>query len=59
MTASTDIRWRLQTRLSRTHKWRNAGLFETRDTARRAGVEDRALFGFGNTRVIRHFKGQK
>lgn len=56
MTAATDIRWRVQTRLSRTHKWRNAGLFETRSVARAAAAEDRETFGFQNTRVIPHRK---
>jgi hypothetical protein len=68
MTAATQIRWRVQVRKSRAHKWRNAsGLYETRRDAREDAVSMRDAIvsgtnntvGFGNTRVVRYVKGQK
>ena len=68
-TPNTDISWRVQVRKSRDHKWQNKGLFETRDAARyeagclRDGYCGPTGFhdglGYGNTRVVRHVKGQK
>jgi hypothetical protein len=63
MTASTKIQWRVQYRKSRSHKWVNAGLFETRKNAREAATWLRFYgnhdigYGFGNTRVVRYVKG--
>lgn len=71
-TDSTKVMWRVQVRKSRNHVWKNGGLYETRDVARRTAVSLReegwlircgegygALggYGFGNTRVIRHVRG--
>ena len=65
-TNSMLIRWRVQVRRSRAHKWVNKGLFETRERAREQAVymrEGRSCrgfvvpntgLGFGNTRVVRH-----
>lgn len=53
-TNSMLIRWRVQYRIVPTGKWRNAGLFETRDVARIQAGGYRNLYGFGNTRVVRH-----
>lgn len=60
------IKWRVQYRLSRKHKWRNAGLFETRKDARVEAWTKRVWgdeplakcngYGFGNTRVVRKAK---
>lgn len=69
---STKVQWRVQYRLSRKHKWENAGLFETREDARaeaswhrlggsclvNGGVKFYVAVGFGNTRVVRYVKGQ-
>ena len=58
MTAATKVQWRVQTRKSRKHAWKNAsGLYETRSAARFWCECDRARFGFGNTRVVRYVKG--
>ena len=71
MTSATKIQWRVQVRKSRTAKWQNKGLFETRDSAREQAVYLRGgrmcngeilvgtAFGFGNTRVVRYEKGSK
>jgi hypothetical protein len=71
MTASTKIQWRVQVRKSRTHVWKNKGLFETRRRARDQAVYLRdgimrcgetltgTAYGFGNTRVVRYVKGAK
>lgn len=71
MSKNLKKQWRVEYRLSRNHKWRKAGLFETRSAAR-----DKAWIlrlrgdyvgggyvvegvGFGNTRVVPYVKGQK
>ncbi|MBT2326100.1 hypothetical protein J7E62_27605 [Variovorax paradoxus] len=71
MTASTKVQWRVQVRKSRTHKWMNKGLFETRKAARDQAVYMRGGrmrdgcivpntgYGFGNTRVVRYEKAAK
>lgn len=61
---STQVRWRVQVRKSRAHKWVNKGLFETRAVARedakqlREGCIGSQLgwpgVGFGNVRIVRH-----
>ena len=66
-TNSMLIRWRVQVRKSRAHKWENKGLFETRAVARAEAIEFRYMrtyfdsgycqdlcYGAGNTRVLRH-----
>lgn len=64
-TNSMLIRWRVQVRKSRAHKWVNkSGLFETRSMARQEAAYQRTCgiscgvdctgYGFGNTRVLRH-----
>jgi len=68
-TNSMLIRWRVQVRKSRAHKWVNKGLFETREAARDRAAYMRVGYairdaagntkvhegvGFGNTRVLRH-----
>lgn len=66
---STKVKWRVQVRKSRAHKWVNKGLFETRSAARTEAAEFRyertyfhsgfcqdLCYGFGNTRVVRHVK---
>lgn len=69
-TDSAKVMWRVQVRKSRNHKWTNKGLFETREAAResvarfRVGwfwqdLHDGTVVGFGNTRVIRHIRGEK
>lgn len=66
---STKIRWRVQIRKSRAHKWVNKGLFEVRDEARTIAFMYRECVtwkdgaavqpsGFGNTRVVRYQKGE-
>ena len=61
---STQVRWRVQVRKSRAHKWVNKGLFETRDDAREETWWWREQdcygppVGFGNTRVVRHISGK-
>lgn len=71
MTTSTKVLWRVQVRKSRSHKWINKGLFETRDAARaqaaylregrmRAGeIMPGTGLGFGRTRVCRYVRGEK
>lgn len=65
---STKIRWRVQVRKSRAHKWVNKGLFETRSSARIRAMYLRdysilqelgayGMYGFGNTRVVPYVKG--
>lgn len=66
-TPSTQVRWRVQVRKSRAHKWVNKGLFETRAVAREDAKQLRdgciksplgwAGYGFGNTRVQRYQPG--
>ena len=59
-TNSMLIRWRVQVRRSRAHKWVNKGLFETRAVAREAasfwryGYFDHDYMGLRNQRVVRH-----
>lgn len=61
MTAATQVQWRFQIRKSRKHKWKNAGLYETRKNARYAVELARApdMFGWGNARVVRCVKAKK
>lgn len=69
MSKNLKKQWRVECRLSRNHKWRKAGLFETRSAARADAawlreelpIEGRFNFGygFGNTRVVPYVKGQK
>ena len=71
MTISTKVQWRVQVRKSRTAKWQNKGLFETRNAAREQAAYLRGgrmcngeilpgtAYGFGNTRVVRYEKGAK
>lgn len=62
MSKNLKIQWRVEWRLSRKHKWRKAGLFETRAVARYESILLRrfgnfgAGFGFGNTRVTKYIK---
>jgi len=69
-TDSTKVMWRVQVRNSRSEKWRTHGQYETRETARhvaavyRAGMSGKRKtlippLGFGNTRVVRHIRGEK
>lgn len=68
-TDSTKTLWRVQVRNARGLKWRNKGLFETRAAARYMAAYMRDLhvidataisgYGFGNTRVIPHIRGEK
>lgn len=70
-TDNTKTLWRVQVRKSRKHKWQNKGLFETREAARKEATYQRVLFarfssemvnigyGFGNTRVVKHIRGEK
>lgn len=59
---STKVLWQVQVRKSRAHKWVNKGRFETRENARAAAAWLRgepgwgAVYGFGNTRVVRVVK---
>ena len=63
---STKVKWRVQVRRSRAHKWVNKGLFETREAARLEAWNLRYRFikgtydvpGFGNTRTVRHISGK-
>lgn len=63
--ANTKILWTVEVRLSRKHKWRSKGTFETRSVARhmawvfRTGGQDvtRTGLGFGNTRVVKKITG--
>ena len=67
MSKNLKTQWRVQVRRSRSHAWRNTGLFETRKDARTnawmyrevnggsVGV-DRQPVGFGNTRIVRYIK---
>lgn len=60
MTAATKVQWRIQSRKSRDHAWKNvSGLYETRSSARFWQQGVRASVGFGNTRVVRYVKGEK
>lgn len=71
-TDNTKVMWRVQYRKGRGLKWHNrTGLFERREDARhvakimREGYFSRLMdedlfgYGFGNTRVIRHIRGEK
>lgn len=72
-TDSTKVMWRVQTRNASNTKWKNRGLYETRDEARYVasmlrlypdmGSVSLIYFGLGygmrNTRVIRHIRGEK
>lgn len=61
---STKVKWRVQVRRSRAHKWHDKGLFETRERAReearwwRYGYVDPSFMGIGNQRVVRHISGK-
>lgn len=67
---STKVKWRVQVRTSRAHKWVSRGLFETRKAAREEASDLRIYicqnrsgfvvgpYGAGNTRVIRHISGK-
>lgn len=63
--ANTKTQWQVQVRLSRRHKWRAKGTFETREHARqmawvfRTGGHYETWFGlgFGNTRVVKKITG--
>lgn len=55
---STHVKWRVQLRASRSHVWKNAGLFETRSAARADAADIRYHLGFGNVRVVRHISGK-
>lgn len=62
---STKVKWQVQVRKSRDHKWIVKGTFETRDAARWRAGELRDGFwggangvGFGNTRTVRHISGK-
>ncbi len=57
-------KWQVQVRLSRKHKWRAKGTFETRKAARERSADMRGVhqdssgkyvdgYGFGCTRVVR------
>ena len=64
-------KWQVQVRISRKHKWRAKGTFETRERAREEsdflrhyrpavidGINYHAVgYGFGNTRVVRKITG--
>lgn len=62
---ATRIKWRVQWRENAKRKFRNAGLFETRERARQEAAYYREEighsggngYGFGNTRVIPHIVG--
>lgn len=69
-TDSTKTLWRVQVRLGRDYKWRNySGLHERREDAREQAAWLRQLhrvdrefhpgYGFGNTRVVKHIRGEK
>lgn len=71
-TDSAVVKWKVQFRKGRGLKWHTrAGTFERRKDARhvawlmRAGYfsrlmnEDMHVYGFGNTRVVRHIRGEK
>jgi transposase len=61
---STKVKWQVQVRKSREHKWIAKGTFETRDRARNQAKWLRDWgrpafgYGFGNTRVVRHISGK-
>jgi len=66
MSKNLKTQWRVEWRLSRKHKWRKGGLFETRSAARDKAWILRGDYvgggyvvegvGFGNTRVVRYIK---
>lgn len=57
MSKATDTQWRIQARKSRKHVWKNeSGLYETRSSARWWQKGARAIYGFGNTRVVKYQK---
>ena len=70
-TSSTKVQWCVQYRKTRSSRWFNSGLFETRKGAREKAVylregrwsNGRLLpntgFGLGNTRVVRYVKPSK
>lgn len=68
-TDNTKTLWRVQVRVNRNFKWKNKGLYETREAARYEAAwlrEYRSVgeyyelgYGFGNTRVVRHIRGEK
>jgi hypothetical protein len=68
-TDSTRVKWRIQVRKGKGLVWRNRGLYETRSAARYVATYMRDMhivdgvvsygYGFGNTRVIRHIRGEK
>jgi hypothetical protein len=59
---SEMIKWRIQVRESRTARWKNRGLFETRWMALhhartlRNGTAEGKGYGRGNVRVVRHVR---
>lgn len=66
--ANTKILWTVEVRLSRKHKWRAKGTFETRSVAREEAFYQRSCvhrdrgtwvnpLGFGNTRVVKKITG--
>jgi len=68
-TDSTKTLWQVQVRLTRNHKWRSKGIYETREDARQRVRDWRTWeyvpgrgwhgVGFGNTRIQRHIRGEK
>lgn len=70
MSKNLNTQWRVEWRLSKKHKWRKGGLYETRSVAREKAAEVRdgeyvgggfltCGVGFGNTRVVKYVKGTK
>ena len=58
--SSEKTKWRIQARANRKAKWKNvSGLYETRETARWWQRGTRKAFGFGNTRIVKHVRGEK
>lgn len=72
-TDSTKVLWRVQIRINPNFKWKNKGLYETRDEARYVATTLRDYpdmgsisdthcglgYGMRNTRVVRHIRGEK
>lgn len=72
-TDSTKKLWRVQVRIGRGRAWKNKGLYETRADARYVATILRNFpdmssispifegmgYGFGNTRILRHIRGEK
>ena len=58
MASKTDTMWRVEYRKDRKSAWKKrSGLFETRAVARWWQKGERAIYGFGNTRIRRHVRG--